>query len=399
MQQFFEIQENLLENNIEKKRYLYNKIDFSERLIWIVWARWVGKTTLLLQYLSIFKKDFKNLYISADNIYFLENNFLDFIRDFYLKNEWELLIIDEIHKINNWSQIIKNAYDSFPKLKIIFSGSSSLDLKVWNYDLSRRASLYYLEWFSFREYLNYNYNLNIENINYKEIINNYYDLSNKISQSIPILKYFEEYLKFWYYPYLERKNKKSYEKVVETIDKTIYEDVSTFYNLKSKNLLLLKKIINYLAINPPWEININKISKTLEIDNKTTSHYLEILEKVWIVKFLLKDVYWYNILKNTSKIYLNNTVLYYSINKFLDREVNIWTIREIFLINQIQATKNKISFSKIWDFIIWKDIFEVWWRNKTFSQIKDLEDSYLILDDIITAWKNKIPLWLFWFLY
>ena len=107
----------------------------------------------------------------------------------------------------------------------------------------------------------------------------------------------------------------------------------------------------------------------------------------------------YNILKNTNKIYLNNSVLYYSINNFLNRDVNIWTIREIFLINQIQSTKNKISFSKVWDFKILGDIFEVWERNKTFSQIKDLEDSYLILDDIVTAWKNKIPLWLFWFLY
>ena len=399
MQQFFEIQENLLQNIILQKRYLYYKIDFQERLIWIVWPRWVGKTTLLLQYLSSLEKNFKNLYISADNIYFLENNLLDFIRDFYQKNEWELIIIDEVHKIKNWSQILKNAYDSFPKLKIIFSWSSSLDLKIWNYDLSRRASLYYLEGFSFREYINYNYWKSFEVLNYNQLKKNYYELSNSISKDIPILKYFEEYLKFWYYPYLQKKNIKSYEKVIETIDKTIYEDISTFYNLKSTNLLLLKKIINYLAINPPWEININKISKTLEIDNKTTSHYLEILEKVWIVKFLLKDVYGYNILKNTSKIYLNNSVLYYSINNFLNREVNIWTIREIFLINQIQSTKEKISFSKIWDFIINDDIVEVWWRNKTFSQIKDIDNSYLILDDIITAWKNKIPLRLFWFMY
>ena len=399
MQQFFETQENLLSNLIKEKRYLYKEIDFSERLIWVVWARWVGKTTMLLQYISSLKKNFETLYVSADNIYFLENNLFEFIKKFYQKNDWKLIVIDEVHKVKNWSQILKNAYDSFPNLQIIFSWSSSLDLKNWNYDLSRRASLYYLEGFSFREFINYNYKTDFEKINFSEIIEKYLDFSVKISKDIPILKYFEEYLKFWYYPYLEKKNKKSYEKVIETIDKTIYEDISTFYNLKSQNLLLLKKIINYLAINSPWEININKISKTLEVDNKTISYYLEILEKVWIVKFLLKDVYGYNILKNTSKIYLNNSVLYYSINNFLDKQTNIWTIREIFLINQISWAKEKIAFSKIWDFKISENIFEVWWAKKTFSQIKDLDNSYLILDDIIIAWKNKIPLWLFWFMY
>jgi len=404
MQQFFEVQENLLNdleknNLIENKRYLYWKIDFTEKLIWIVWARWVGKTTMLLQYIYNLKKSFESLYISADNIYFLENDLFEFIRNFYNKYDWKLIVIDEVHKIKNWSQILKNAYDSFPNLQIIFSWSSSLDLKIWNFDLSRRTSLYYLEWFSFREYLNFNYKSNIEKIDFSKIIENYLDFSISFSKNIPILKYFDEYLKFWYYPYLEKKNSKSYEKVVETIDKTIYEDISSFYNLKSNNLLLLKKIINYLAINPPWEININKISKTLEIDNKTTNHYLEILEKVWIVKFLLKDVYGYNILKNTNKIYLNNSVLYYSINSFLNKEINIWTIREIFLINQVSSSNNKIAFSKIWDFKIGEYIFEVWWANKTFSQIKDVENSYLVLDDILISWKNKIPLWLFWFMY
>ncbi len=399
MQQFFEIQESLLGNIVIEKRYLYEQIDFSERLIWIVWQRWVWKTTLILQYLKTKQKDFKSLYISADNIYFLENNLFDFVREFYLKNDWKLIILDEIHKIKNWSQILKNIYDSFPKIQIIFSWSSSIDLKIWNYDLSRRADLYTLLGFSFREFLNYYYKTDFKILKYNDIIKNYYELSINLSEKTVILKYFEEYLKFWYYPYLEKRNKKSYDKVIETIDKTIYEDVSNFYDLKSKNLLLLKKIINYLSINPPWEINVNKISKTLEIDNKTTSYYLEILEKVWIVIFLLKDINGYNILKNTSKIYLNNSVIYYAINSFLNKDVNIWTIRENFFINQLQWVKHKITFSKIWDCIVENDIFEIWWAKKTFSQIKDINNSYLVLDDILIASKNKIPLWLFWFLY
>lgn len=399
MQRFFEIQQELLQNLSIKKRYLYDEVDFNERLIWVIWPRWVWKTTLLLQYLSTKELSEEYLYISADNIYFLENNLFEFASRFYREYDWKLLIIDEIHKYKNWNQELKNIYDSFPKLKILFSWSSSLDLKIWNYDLSRRANLYYLEWFSFREYINFNYDYNLEKIDFEDILKNHFKISREISNNLSIIKYFKEYLKFWYYPYFLKKDNREYKKVIETIEKTIFEDISNFYNLKSQNLVAFKKILNYLAINPPGTININKISKTLELDNKIISNYLEILEKSWLIRFLLKDSYWYNIMKNTSKLYLDNTVMYYSINLFLNKDVNIWTIRENFVLNQVWNSVWNISFSKIWDFKIWDNIFEIWWKNKTFKQIKDLENWYLILDDIIIWEKNKIPIWLFGFLY
>ena len=399
MQNFFEIQQWLLQDLSVKKRYLYDKIDFDDRLIWIIGPRWVWKTTLLLQYLSTKEISEEYLYISADNIYFLENNLFEFVSKFHKEYDWKLLIIDEIHKYKNWNQELKNIYDSFPKMNIIFSWSSSLDLKIWNYDLSRRASLHYLEWFSLREYINFNYNENLEIIKFNDIINNNFKLSSKISNKLSILKYFKEYLKYWYYPYFIKKDESEYKKVIETIEKTIFEDISNFYNLKSQNLISFKKILNYLAVNPPWTININKISKTLELDNKIISNYLEILEKSWLIRFLLKDSYWYNIMKNTSKLYLDNSVLYYSINLFLNKDVNIWTIRENFVLNQVWNSIWNISFSKTWDFKIWDNIFEVWWKNKDFNQIKGVDKSFLVLDDILVWEKNKLPIWLFWFLY
>jgi len=399
MQRFFEIQQWLLQDLSLKKRYLYEQINFDERLIWIIWPRGVWKTTLLLQYLSTKEISEKYLYISADNIYFLENNLFEFVSRFYKEYDWKLLIIDEIHKYKNWNQELKNIYDSFPKISIIFSWSSSLDLKIWNYDLSRRASLYYLEWFSLREYINFNYDENLETIKFDDLLSNNFKLSSEISNKISIIKYFKEYLKYWYYPYFIKKDDSEYKKVIETIEKTIFEDISNFYNLKSQNLISFKKILNYLAINPPWTININKISKTLELDNKIISNYLEILEKSGLIRFLLKDSHWYNMMKNTNKLYLDNSVLYYSINLFLNKEVNIWTIRENFILNQVLNSIWNISFSKVWDFKIWENIFEVWWKNKNFNQIKQIENSYLILDDILIWEKNKIPIWLFWFLY
>jgi len=154
--------------------------------------------------------------------------------------------------------------------------------------------------------------------------------------------------------------------------------------------------LNYLSAIDPWEINVNKISKTLQIDNKTVNSYLEILEKWWLVRFFLQDIFGYNIMKNTSKIYLENTNLLFVINKMLLQEVKIWSVRETFFIQAIQNSKNKIKSTKILDFVIWEKIFEIWWRNKTFKQIKDnKENSFLVLDDILVWEKNVIPLWIF----
>jgi len=397
MKIFFEIQKNLLDNNFTQVREIFNIIDFEEKLVGIVWPRWVWKTTILIKYLWLNNLS-NSLYISADNIYFLENKLFDFALRFKNEYDWKILIIDEIHKYKNWQQELKNIYDSIPNLKIIFSWSSSIELKSWNYDLSRRAKLYYINWFSFREFINYKYNLNIQKINLKEILENHLEIAQNLP-NIPIIKYFKEYLENWYYPYYVNEKQKDNLKIIETINKTIYDDITNYYNVKTENLIYFKKILNYLSVINPWKMNSNKISKTLEIDNKTVNNYLEILEKWWLIRFLLKDSNWYNIMKNTSKIYLDNTNLIYAINQSLLQEIKIWLIRETFFINSLQNSKNNIIYSKIWDFMIYNNIYEIWWKNKTFTQIKDKKNnSFLVLDDIIVWEKNIIPLYLFWLL-
>jgi len=397
MRTFFEIQKNLLDNIFPFTRELYEQIDFGERLIWVIWPRWVGKSTILIQYLS--RNDLSNsLYISADNIYFLENKLFDFALKFKREYDWKLLIIDEIHKYKNWEQELKNIFDSIPDLKIVFSWSSSIDLKGWNYDLSRRARLYYLHGFSFREFVNYKYSKNLPKYSLDEILSNYLQISQTIP-NMPIVKYFKEYLENGYYPYYVNETKKDNSKILETINKTIYDDIANYHNIKTENLIYFKKILNYLSVIEPGEINSNKISKTLEIDNKTVNTYLEILEKWWLIRFLLKDISWYNIMKNTSKIYLDNTNMFFAINSNLQKEIKIWSIRETFFVNAIQNSNNNIIFSKIWDFVIHDKIFEIWWENKNFKQISKIkDDSFLVLDDILVWEKWIIPLFLFWLL-
>lgn len=396
MKNFFEIQKYLIDNRFTTVREIYYEIDFSQKLIWIIWPRWVWKSTILIEYLK--QNNLSNsLYISADNIYFLENNLFEFALKFKREFDGKILLIDEIHKYKNWQQELKNIYDSIPDLQIIFSWSSSIDLKNWNYDLSRRAKLYYLNWFSFREYINYLYWLNIKKYELNDILNNHINICLNL-WNIPVIKYFKEYLENWYYPYYVNEKQKDNQKILETIDKTIYDDISKYYNVKTENLIYFKRILNYLSITNPWEINSNKISKTLEIDNKTVNNYLEILEKWWLIRFLLKDINWYNIMKNTSKIYLDNTNLIYSISKNLGKEINIWLIRELFFLNSIQNKNINICFSEKWDFKVNDNLFEIWWKNKTYKQISWLNNSFLVVDDIIIWEKNTIPLYLLWFL-
>lgn len=394
MQVFFEIQKGLLEQSFLKTRGIFHEIDFTERLIGLVGPRGVGKSTMLLEYLR--KNDLgTSLYISADNIYFLEHTLFDFALRFKREYNWKLLIIDEIHKYRNWNQELKNIYDSFPDLQVVFSGSSSLDLHIGNYDLSRRARLYRIHGFSFREYLNYRYELSVSRYSFDEIIENHLQIAQNLG-NFPVIRYFREYLREGYYPYYVNEKQKDFSKILETVNKTIYDDIANFYNLKTENLPIFKKILNYLSVIEPGEINSNKISKTLEIDNKTVHHYLELLEKWWLLRFLLKDIHGYNVMKNTSKIYLENTNLLYAINTNLLKDTNTGMVRETFFLNTLSNMNIAISFSKIGDFMIGEKVFEVGWENKTFAQLQGQKNnSFLVLDNIVVWEKNTIPLYLF----
>jgi uncharacterized protein len=396
-QLFFDIQKQLLDANFMAVREVYDEIDWDERLIGIVWPRGVGKSTLLVRYLSTQDLS-RSLYISADSIYFLDMTLLDFAMRWHREYDGWLLIIDEIHQYRNWQQELKNIYDSIPTLRIIFSGSSSIDLQTGSYDLSRRARLYQLHGFTFREYINYQYTLDIPKYTLSDILTDHLTITQSLPQ-IPIIRYFREYLERGYYPYYVNEKVQDNKKILETIHKTIYDDIANYYTIKTENLIFFKKILNYLSVMEAGEININKISKTLEIDNKTVSTYLEIMEKGGLIRFLLKDIHGYNIMKNTSKLYLENTNIVYTITKNLLKEVSVGKIRENFFVQSLQNTGQPIVYSDIGDFCIWDMYFEIWWQGKTFRQISDQKHtSFLVLDDIVVWQKWVIPLYLFWLL-
>lgn len=377
-------------------RYLYPEFKLRNRLTGLLGPRGVGKTTLLLQYIkNEFAKDKSAFYFSADLVYFQSENLLEFVSDLHLKEGYKTIFIDEIHKYQGWDQELKNIYDSFPSLKIVFSGSSMLDLVAGSYDLSRRAKLYRLHGLSFREYLNFSQDLNLKTVSFEDL------LKGSVKVNLPkILTYLENYLHRGYYPFVFEDPHSYHEKVSRIIEKTIFEDIANYYSLKTSNLQYFKKILTYLASIPPGELNTNNLSKHLGIDNKTAEHYLNILVSVGLIREMRPYKGGGAGLRRSSKFLLNNTTLMHTMQQYLGEAVSKGMERELFFIQSLQNADVSLFISKQGDYQTSKNIFEVGGKGKTRKQLKDATlPSYLVKDDILHPSKNEIALLQCGFLY
>jgi len=322
--------------------------------------------------------------------------------DYWITNFY----IDEIHKYLNWNQELKNIYDSFPNIKILFSGSSSIDILKWTYDLSRRALVFKLNPLSFREYLNITHNYSFDSITLDDIFLKTKKLDELflLLSKIPLLDNFKEYISFWEFPFFKEWTNNEYIIRLENlINKIIYEDIVSFYKLKTENIIHLKQIIYFILNSEPWLFSVNSISKFLKISNDSANNYVNILTEIWLLNFV--SINW-NISQNirkAKKVYLSIT----NINsipsfKLLENE-NKWRIREWFIVSNLINIQKDINYLKKWDFTfkVWaKDIvIEVWWINKTNKQIQNIDNSFIVADNISIYKGNKIPMLLFWFLY
>ena len=376
----------------EYKRYIFDIVDFDNKIIGIIGARGVGKTTFLLQYLKQF--DFEeSLYFSADSV-MTSNLTLYEIAEEFSKYGGKVLVIDEIHKIKNVEIYLKEIYD-FLDIKVLFSGSSAISLEHSRADLSRRALLYKLKGLSFREFLELRVQTSFKKLTLKDILNNHIALSREISSKIKPLKYFKEYLEFGYYPYYFDLPKSYKLLVEESINSAIENDLVYIFNVDINNVIKLKQLVKYLCYTKPYELNLANLSKKIGIGRETLYkyiHYLtlaDVFNRVDLVN--KKDV---SFLK-PAKLYLQNP----NLNYIFCLNNNIGTIREEFFINQLEVF-HKINYSKIGDFLIDENyIAEIGGKNKSFNQVKDLKNSFVAADDIEIGFGNKIPLWLFGFLY
>lgn len=399
---FISIYKRLLQaTNYTHHRYIYKYFNTNNRLTGLVGPRGTGKTTLLLQYIKENIKDKDEcIFVSVDHIFFSKNTILDFINEMYEDYGTRYFFFDEIHKYKNWNQELKNAYDSYPDIKIVFSGSSSIDLIKGAYDLSRRGVLFRIGGMSFREYLLFHEIADFEPITFDELLQNRSDLENRYAQIKKIKGYFKDYLESGYYPFYFEDEHTYYQKILRTIEKIVYEDISNYYKLKTENLFYFKKVLSFLATIPPGEVNRNSISKNIGLDIKTVENYLKILYETGLVELVAENKSGSNLLKNAEKIYLDNWDVYRAIIEDIGYSLHTGTLREIFFVKMIKNSGAHIYFSAHGDFEVNGKVFEVGGKNKDMKQIKNnVKESYIVKDDVLYGNTHEIPLYLFGFLY
>lgn len=385
----------------ETHRYLFDSFNMDSRLTGLVGPRGAGKTTLLLQYINQYVEDKKKcIYLSLDNISFMRIHLLDFVNELYEIDGIRYFFLDEVHKYPNWQQELKNVYDSYPDVKIVFSGSSSMDLVRGSFDLSRRGTLFRIGGMSFREYLEFRLRQTIPAIPFTDLIQNPDEQVERVSGIERLKGHFIEYLEAGYYPFLFEDEENYHRKILNVIDKTIYEDIANFYKLKTENLVNFRKILSYLATIPPAQLNRNSISKHIGLDNKTVDNYLRILNETGLVCLVRENKAGSSLLKSNEKIYLDNSNMYRAIINEIGFGYNKGTMREIFFIKMLHNAGEKIFFSTIGDFQVQDFFFEIGGKGKSKKQIKNhLGKSFLVKDDILYPDADTIPLYLFGFLY
>lgn len=401
LQNIYKLQAKLLEKvSLKHKRYLIHKIDWSNRLIGILGQRGAGKTTLMLQYLKEHLDKEKSIYISLDMPYFQTNTLFELAQEFEALGG-EYLFIDEVHKYEKWSLDIKSIYD-FLDLKVVFSGSSMLQIYSQDADLSRRAVIYNLENLSFREYLKMKDKENFRAYTLEDIVSNHTTIAGEITKNIKVLPYFREYLQFGAYPFFLEGAESYQQKIIAIVNQILEVDMPYVTNIDITQIKKIKKMFFMLSQSVPFVPNITDISKATNISRPKVYEYLEYLERAKLLIALTSKEKGYNILKKPQKLFLHNTNLSYAFYK----DVNIGTARETFFANQIKnSCKTLLEESCIYtsnqgDFLVnEKYTFEIGGKNKGFQQIKGIKQSFVAADDIEIGFGNKIPLWLFGFLY
>lgn len=374
-------------------RDLYGIISWDERLIGIKGPRGVGKTTLILQRIKIeFGNSEKALYVSLDDIWFGNHSLLD-LANIALDKGVTHLFIDEIHRLKGWEKQLKNIYDFFPMLHVVFTGSSLLEIDNSIADLSRRCVMYDMPGLSFREYLQLE-GYEVPKISLSDILYNHSKISNEIIQrlNIDIVKAFHKYLQIGYYPYYSHHNvAEYYSKVRNTIISVIDLDIPSVSPIEYATQLKLKQLLGIISSQTPSTINIIDTSKLLGISSNLLIKLLSLLERSKILTLIYyKSEHNPRSMAKPNKILFGNSSIQYALG-----EPNIGKVRESFFASAIKRN-HALSYPKLGDFLVdERYLFEIGGASKGFTQIKDIPDSFVAADDISEGFGNKIPLWLF----
>ena len=397
MVELFNFQNELLEQLSPIKRYLLQKIDWNNQLIGIKGARGTGKTTLLLQRIKfLIDEGAQPLYATLDDLYFLENTLVDLAREFSLHGGTHLFL-DEVHKYPRWSRELKLIYDRHPKLQIIFTSSSMLEIFKGESDLSRRAVTYHFYELSFREFLEFEQRKRFNVYSLEEILNNHIQIAKEIIKQLSSpLKHFQNYLNYGAYPYFQENVNFYHDKLLQTINLIIENDMNVVENITYEESRKIKKLLVAIAQSAPFTPNISKLSERLGMNRKSLLSAIKLLRRADLILEFYKPTKGIGAFTKPEKIFLHNSNLIHSLGKNI---TEIGAIRETFFANQV-GSLHEIHLAERGDFLVDRKItFEIGGKGKTKKQIQDVSNAYVVRDDMEIGAMNIIPLWLFGFMY
>lgn len=377
-------------------RHLMSRIDWENRLILLMGARGTGKTTMLLQRMkTAFSDSQEALYLSLDHLWFKTHSVYEAV-EAHVQNGGTHVFLDEVHYLEDWELLIKNLYDDFPSLHIVYTGSSILRLRKAQADLSRRQSEYVLPGLSFIEYMEFEGHAGIQPVTLEELLENHTRLASDLTEGISILKYFHSYIRNGYYPFYKEVHSGYEERIQQVINQILESDYPAVENISVATIQKAKKMLMILAEQAPQTPNMSRLYAELETDRNQGLKILKMLSEANLLNLLSSDAASLKNMSRPDKIYCDNPNIMYA----LDPEADIGCVRETFFLNQLRSAGYSALYPKQGDFLInHHDLFEVGGKGKTFAQIKDLPDSYLAVDDVEIGSGHRIPLWMFGLLY
>ncbi len=380
---------------LDFKRYLYPQINWDARVIGIKGERGVGKTTMLLQRIKEkYSKPDDTFYISLDHYWFRTHELQDLIEFMYRRGITEFYI-DEVHKYKGWSVILKNLVDEHDDLRIVYTGSSLLEIDNAKVDMSRRQTPYTLKGMSFREYLEYEGILKMDAVSLKDLLKDHVSIAMNITTKTKVLVAFDTYLRTGVYPFYRDAGQDFLVRLKEVVDTVIESDLPAVEKITFDTIEKCKKLLMIIAENVPLQPNVDRLAVSLGTTRDTLLKLLYKLDKAEILELLTVELKNYKKLVNPEKIFLGNTNLMYA----LSPRIETGTLRETFFIDQC-ASVGTIQMPPKGDFLVnGKYLFEVGGEGKTFDQIADIPNSYLAVDGIETGYGARIPLWMFGLLY
>lgn len=396
MERLYEISARLVADlNAPLRRYLYDKIAWEDRLIMIKGARGVGKTTMMKQRCQTNGEN--GVYASLDQLFFNDHTIVE-LADYHYKHGGTHLYLDEVHLYprSNWEQELKNIYDSYPGLHVVFSGSSLLHLNSKVADLSRRVAVYELRGLSFREYLNFTGGYALEAISLLDILRDHRSYALQISSKIRVIGEFEKYLKRGYYPFFMDCSAITYTQRVERLVLSVIDiDIPAIASIEYKTQLKLKKLLVVLAEQVPFVANMTSLSRDVEVTRNQLMKFFTLLSEGAVLRTLLDPTSQPKRAAKPEKILFDNP----SVMQALGIINKSGTMRESFVASML-SNEGQLCAAKEGDFILNKTyLFEVGGKSKGFSQIADKPNSYVIADNFESGIGNKIPMWLLGFVY